>query len=262
MLLVFDIGNTNITIGIFDIKDLKTSSKAKKVWRISTIKSQTADEYAVILMDMFYYSGIKSEDIKWVAAASVVPSLNYSFKELSEKYLGKKLFFVNSENCAGLKFAVKSKKQVGADRIANSVAAFNMFGGGIIVIDFGTATTFDCIDLKGRYLGGAIALGPAKSAQALSLKTAQLPHVETKKVLKAIGVTTEECIQAGLYFGYIGLIKEILERSKKEMKVNHIIATGGLADMISGEIKDIEQVCPDLTLNGIRLIWEKSRRRK
>ncbi|MDR2708774.1 MAG: type III pantothenate kinase [Elusimicrobiota bacterium] len=259
MLLVFDIGNTNITMGLFDISNPKS---AKQVWRLSTIKNQTADEYAVLIMDMFCYSNIKIDSIKAVAAASVVPSLNTSFKEMTKKYFNKDLFFVDSHNCAGLKFKVKNKTTVGADRIANCVAAFNEFGGGVIVIDFGTATTFDCVDDEGSYLGGAIALGPAMSAQALSLKTAQLPHVETKKVLKAIGITTEECIWAGLYFGYIGLIKELIARTKKEMHVNRIIATGGLAYIITDEIADIQANCPNLTLDGIRMIWQKEMENK
>ncbi|MDR1952042.1 MAG: type III pantothenate kinase [Elusimicrobiota bacterium] len=258
MILIFDIGNTNITIGLFD--DDKNQTNAKKVWRISSIRSQTADEYAIMLMDLFHYSGIKFSDIKYCAGASVVPHLNGAFEELAEKYLKQKIFFINSDNCAGLEFLVKNPKEVGADRIANAAAAFHLFGGESVVIDFGTATTFDCIDKDGKYLGGAIALGPSNAAKSLSLKTAQLPHVEIKKVSSAIGKSTVECIQSGLYIGYIGLIKEIILRIKNEMIVKHIVATGGLAYTIASEIKEIEKICPDLTLYGIKLIWEKSRK--
>jgi type III pantothenate kinase len=197
-----------------------------------------------------------------VAAASVVPALNGVFEELVLKYFGKKVFFINHINNGGLVFKTSNPKESGADRIADCVAAYSLYGGGCIVIDFGTATTFDCIDSKGRYLGGAIAPGPAISAQSLSLKTAQLPQVEMKKPSKAIGSNTVECIQSGLFFGYVGLIKELIARIKKEMKVNHIIATGGLAGLMSGEIKEIKEVSPDLTLEGIRIIWEKSRGKK
>lgn len=262
MFLALDIGNTNITIGLFEINNGKTQKGPVKVWRMSTTKCQTADEYGTMLMDMFYYSGFNAKDVSYVAAASVVPALINVFEELVKKYFNKKIFFVNYINKGGLKFASGNPREAGADRIADAVAAYSLYGGGTIVIDFGTATTFDCIDLKGRYMGGAIAPGPGISAQSLSLKTAQLPQVEMKKPLKSIGSTTVECIQSGLYFGYIGLIKEIISRIKKEMKVNHIIATGGLAGMMSGEIKEIEDICPDLTLEGIKIIWEKSQKTK
>lgn len=260
MFLALDIGNTNITIGLFEFANGKLAKSPVKVWRMSTAKGQTADEYGTLLMDMFYYSGFNASKVSHVAAASVVPSLNNVFEAFVKKYFNKKLFFVNHINNGGLKFASGNPKEAGADRIADAVAARSHYGGSIVVIDFGTATTFDCIDQKGRYLGGAIAPGPAMSAQSLSLKTAQLPHVEIKKPPKSIGTTTVECIQSGLYFGYVGLIREIIARIKKEMKVNHIIATGGLAEFMSGEIKEIKAICPDLTLEGIKIIWEKSRK--
>lgn len=259
MFLALDIGNTNITIGLFELEKGVPKNKALKVWRMSTSKGQTEDEYGTMLMDMFYYSGFNAKEVSYVAAASVVPSLNTIFEALVKKYFNKSLFFVNYINSGGLKFASGNPKEAGADRIADAVAAYSLYGGCTIVIDFGTATTFDCIDLKGRYIGGAIAPGPGISAQSLSLKTAQLPQVEMKKPLKSIGSTTVECIQSGLYFGYIGLIKEIITRIKKEMRVNHIVATGGLAELMSGEIKEIESICPDLTLEGIKIIWEKSK---
>ena len=262
MFLALDIGNTNITIGLFEFESGKVKKSPVKVWRISTAKGHTADEYGTLFMDMFYYSGFDAKKVSYVAAASVVPALNGVFEEFAKKYFNKKIFFIDYVNNGGLKFAFGNPKEAGADRIADAVAAYSIYGGGTIVIDFGTATTFDCIDIKGRYLGGAIAPGPAISAQSLSLKTAQLPQVEMKKPLKAIGNTNVECIQSGLYFGYAGLIKEIIARIKKEMKVNHIIATGGLADLMSGEIKDIEAVCPDLTIEGIRIIWEKTKEKK
>jgi pantothenate kinase, type III len=262
MFLALDIGNTNITIGLFNIEKGKVMPNPVKVLRMSTAKGQTADECGTAVMDMLYYSGFDAKKISHVAAASVVPALNAVIEDMVAGYFNKKVFFVSYINNGGLKFGTGNPKEAGADRIADAVAAYSIYGGGCLIIDFGTATTFDCIDLKGRYLGGAIAPGPAISAQSLSLKTAQLPQVEMKKPSKSIGTTTVECIQAGLYFGYVGLVKELILRIKKEMKINHIIATGGLAGLMSGEIKDIEAVCPDLTLEGIRMIWEKSANKK
>jgi type III pantothenate kinase len=257
MFLALDIGNTNITVGLFKMDGRNILNNPLNVWRMSTVRVQTSDEYATMLMDMFFYNGFDSKDVKHIAIASVVPSLNVVFEEMAKKYFNKKIFFVNHKNSGGLKFTSLDKKEVGADRIADAVAAYVMYGGGCVIIDFGTATTFDCIDPKGRYLGGAIAPGLLISAQSLSLKTAQLPQVELKKPLKAIGTTTVECIQAGLYFGHVGLVKEIIKRTKKEMKVNHIIATGGLASLMLNEIDEIEVILPNLTLEGIRIIWKK-----
>jgi type III pantothenate kinase len=255
MFLAIDIGNTNITLGVFDCKAGKPLQCPKKVWRMSTIKGQTSDEYATMLMDMFFYSGYDAKSVEHVAVASVVPALNSVFEDLVKNYFKQKAFFVNHINNGGLKFSTSNPKETGADRIADAVAAYSLFGGGTVIIDFGTATTFDCVDPKGRYIGGAIAPGPAISAQSLSIKTAQLPQVEMKKPFRAIGKSTVECIQSGLFFGYVGLIKELISRVKKEMKVNRIIATGGLAELISHEIKEIELICPDLTLEGIRIIF-------
>jgi type III pantothenate kinase len=258
MFLALDIGNTNITIGLFNIQNGKVLPGPLKVWRMSTIKEQTSDEYATMLMDMFFYSGFDAKKVTYIGIASVVPSLNLVFEDLVRNYFGEKAFFINHINSGGIVFNVPNPKEVGADRIADAVAAYSMYGVGCVIIDFGTATTFDCIDEKGRYIGGAIAPGPAISVQSLSLKTAQLPQVEMKKPLKSIGNTTVECIQSGLYFGYIGLVKELLGRIKNEMELKHIIATGGLADLMVGEIKEIEIILPNLTLEGIRIIWERS----
>ncbi|MDR2192428.1 MAG: type III pantothenate kinase, partial [Endomicrobium sp.] len=185
MFLAIDIGNTNITLGLFEIKENKPVKSPKKIWRMSTLKGQTSDEYATMLMDMFFYSGYEAKSVKHVAIASVVPSLNAVFEDLVKNYFHKKAFFVSHTNNGGLKFATSNPKETGADRIADAVAAYSIFGGGTVIIDFGTATTFDCVDLKGRYIGGAIAPGPAISAQSLSLKTAQLPQVEMKKPKQA-----------------------------------------------------------------------------
>jgi type III pantothenate kinase len=258
MFLALDIGNTNITIGLFNMQKGKVLPGPLKVWRMLTIKEQTSDEYAIILMSMLFYSGFDVKKVTNIGIASVVPSLNFVFEDLVSNYFGKKVFFVNHINSGGIVFNVPNSKEVGADRIADVAAAYSMYGGGCVIIDFGTATTFDCIDKKGRYIGGAIAPGLAISIQSLSLKTAQLPQIDMKKPLKSIGSTTEECMQSGLYFGYIGLVKELLVRIKNEMELKHIIATGGFADLVVGEIKGIEVILPNLILEGIRIIWGSS----
>jgi type III pantothenate kinase len=258
MFLALDIGNTNITIGLFNMQNRKVLPGPLKAWRMFTIKEQTSDEYAAMLMNMFFYSGFDAKKVTNIGVASVVPSLNIVFEDLVRNYFGKNVFFINHINSGGIVFNVTNPKEVGADRIANAVAAYSMYGGGCVIIDFGTATTFDCIDETGKYIGGAIAPGPVISAQSLSLKTAQLPQVEMKRPLKSIGNTTVECIQSGLYFGYIGLVKELLGRIKNEMELKHIIATGGLAGLIVGEINEIKIILPNLTLEGIRVIWESS----
>jgi type III pantothenate kinase len=255
MFLALDVGNTNITVGLFDSDKKKVLASPLKVWRMLTIKGRTFDEYATILMNMFSNSGFNVNEIISIAVASVVPSLNIVFEDLARKYFNKKIFFVNYKNSGGLVIVSENPKEIGADRIADVVAAYSIYGGNCIIIDFGTATTFDCVDSEGRYIGGAIAPGPTVLAQSLSLKTEQLPKVDMEKPLKPIGSTTVECIQSGLYFGYVGLVKELILRIKKEMKVKHIIATGGLASIMLSEIKEIETVLPNLTLEGIRIIW-------
>jgi type III pantothenate kinase len=258
MFLALDIGNTNITIGLFDMQNGKVFPGPLKVWRMFTIKEQTFDEYATMLMDMFFYSGFDAKKVTSIGIASVVPFLNLTFEDLARNYFGVKAFFVSHINSGDIVFSVPNPREVGADRIADVVAAYSMYGGGCVIIDFGTATTFNCIDEKGRYVGGAIVPGIVTSAQSLSLKTAQLPQVEIIKPLKSIGNTTVECIQSGLYFGYTGLVKELLERIKNEMELKHIIATGGFADLMVEEIKGIKIILPNLTLEGIRIIWESS----
>ncbi|MDR1926749.1 MAG: type III pantothenate kinase [Endomicrobium sp.] len=258
MFLALDIGNTNITVGLFNMKKNKILRGPLKIWRMSTVKRQTLDEYASILMNMFFYSGYDSNEIRSIAIASVVPSLNTVFEGLAKKYFKKKIFFINYKNSGGLVFASANPKESGADRIANVVAAHCICSDSCLIIDFGTATTFDCVAPDGKYMGGAITPGPGIFAQSLSLNTAKLPEIEMKKPLKLIGTTTVECIQSGLYFGYTGLVKELIARIKKEIRVKHIIATGGLAGLMSEEINEIEVILPDLTLEGIRIIWEKT----
>ncbi|MGE4384701.1 MAG: type III pantothenate kinase [Endomicrobiaceae bacterium] len=258
MFLAIDIGNTNITLGLFKFKGEIVEKNPVKIWRIATSKKKTVDEYATGILDIFRYSDIDFKQLRTIAVASVVPSLDNVFLELTELYFHKKAFFVTTNHSGGLNVAYGNPEEVGADRIADAVAVYKMYGGPAIVIDFGTATTFDCIDSKGNYLGGVIAPGPAISAESLTQRTAKLPAVNIKMPAHIIGRSTVECIQSGLYYGYIGLVKEILARVKNKMQPDvKIIATGGLATLISKEIKEIKNIIPELTLEGIRIIWQK-----
>ncbi|MDR1511472.1 MAG: type III pantothenate kinase [Endomicrobium sp.] len=259
MFLALDIGNTNITVGLFGMRDGKILPKPLKVWRMLTKKDGTSDEYAVMLMNMLFYSGFDAKEVNNIAISSVVPLLIDVFKELFKKYFDKEIFFVSCDSCGELIFSAENSKETGADRIANVVAAYSFYKEGCIVVDFGTATTVDCINCSGEYIGGAITMGPLILMQSLNLKAPQLPNiVKIKKPLRSIGFNTFECMQSGIYFGYVGLVKELITRMKKEIKVKHVIATGGLAEVMLDDIKDIEIVFPNLTLEGIRIIWEKT----
>lgn len=258
MLLAIDIGNTNVTLGVFKLQPGQSSQKLVKIWRLSTNKNMTDDEYGIKILNLLYYSSIDANQIKGIGIANVVPSLNPAFIEMSKKYFNKTPIFVDSSSLNSKKILYDNPVEIGADRIANAVAAFDMFGGPAIIIDFGTATTFDCIDKKGSYLGGVIAPGPAISSEALAKRTAKLPRVEICKPDKVIGKSTIKGIQSGLYYGYAGLIKEILFRIKLEMEDKvKIIATGGLANLIVPEIRGVSKVVPELTLEGIKIIWGK-----
>ena len=263
MFLAIDIGNTNITLGLFKFNGNNINSKPFQIWRIATSKKKTADEYAIKILDIFYYSNInlKKQRIKNIAIASVVPSLDTVFGELTRKYFNVEAFFINSNKSGGLKYKYTNPSEIGADRIADAVAVYDKYKTSAIVIDFGTATTFDCIDKNGYYLGGVITAGPLISAEALANRTAKLPLVNISMPQNTIGTTTVEGIQSGLYYGYIGLVKEILIRLKKQMKDENIkvIATGGLCDLIAKEMREINAIIPELTINGIKLIWEKEK---
>jgi type III pantothenate kinase len=261
MLLVIDIGNTNITVGIFRIDGAGTTVQGPvQLWRLSTGKTKTADEYGTAILDLFHYSPFNAADVSAIAIASVVPQLDRVFDDLARTYFKKNAFFVTAATKAIHGIIYDDAREVGADRIADAAAAFALYGGPAIVIDFGTATTFDCINARGDYLGGAIAPGPLISAESLAERTAKLPRVEMVRPDSVIGKSTVKSIQAGLYFGYIGLIKEILKRIKEELPDDpKIIATGGLAGLIVPEIEEVKHIAPELTLEGIRIIWERSR---
>ena len=253
MLLAIDIGNTNIGVGIFKGKSLI------KNWKIRTEREKTCDEYGIILLNLLALSGMEVKEIKSVIFSSVVPPLTPVFQDLSRSLFRTKPLVVGPGLKTGMAILYENPLEVGADRVVAALAAFEKHGGPCIVVDFGTATTFDAVSSKGEYLGGAIAPGIQISAEALYLRTAKLPHIEIKKPHKAIGRTTVASMQSGLYFGYIGLVSNIIEEIKRELGTQaSVISTGGFAAQISHEIKPIDFHEPDLALEGLRILHDRS----
>lgn len=247
MLLAIDIGNTNVVLGVFDGDQLSHR------WRLGTLKGRTEDEYVVLLHDLFELSGVSSADIRAVTICSVVPPLNDSFQKMCRTYFHLDPFFVEPASQDLMPIRYKPVSDVGADRVVNAVAAVRMFGAPAIVVDFGTATTFDAISGQGEYVGGIIAPGIQISAEALFARTAKLPRVEIKRPSSVIGDCTVASMQSGIYLGYIGLVEGILGRMKKGLDEPVIIATGGLAELISVELEQIDRVEENLTMYGLKM---------
>jgi len=255
MLLAIDIGNTNITLGVF-------SETLVSSWRLSTQPNATSDEYGTKILDLFHYATLERAKINAVAVASVVPSLTSLFQELTKKYFDLDAFIIDENVKNTLPNLYDNPKEVGADRIVNAVAALERVGAPCLVVDFGTATTFDCITKDKKYAGGLIVPGPNLSAESLALHTAKLPRVAFLKPAKLIGKSTVESIQSGLYYGYVELVDGLCERLKKELGSGcKIISTGGLASALAKDSKTIKpnSIYPNLTLEGIKLIWERNR---
>jgi type III pantothenate kinase len=260
MLLTLDVGNTNTVLGLYR----QGSEELVTHWRISTLRTQTADEYGVLFLNLFAMRKVEPTEVSSVIIASVVPPLETTLRQVCERYFNLKPMLVEPGIKTGMPILVDNPAELGADRLANGVAAFARYGGPCIVVDFGTATTFDVISAKGEYIGGVIAPGLAISAEALFSRAAKLSRVDVKKPAKVVGTNTIAHMQSGLYYGYIGLVDGILERILNETKTPEstapkIIATGGLARLIVDDSRFIDTIDEMLTLDGLRLIYDRNK---
>ena len=283
MLLALDVGNTNTVLGLYrldeDPPDAALATQALPAetpadpnlaahWRVTTHRAQTSDEYGVLFVNLFNMHGISVGQVKHIIISSVVPPVESTLRRVCEKYFHLQPLFVEPGIKTGMPVLVDNPTELGADRLVNAIAAFERYGGPCIVVDFGTATTFDVISAKGEYLGGAISPGLGISADALFSRAARLGRVDIKRPAKVIGTNTVTHLQSGLYYGYIGLVDGILERMLAEIQNSQpngdtaapkVIATGGLAHMLHEDSKYITAIDDMLTLDGLRLLYERNR---
>lgn len=254
MLLAVDIGNTSVTLGIFEGHELRAT------WRMATRIHQMFDEYAVILLNLLHLKGLAPSDVDRIAICSVVPPLTPVFEELSREYFKVSPLVIGAGVKTGVRIRLDNPREAGADRIVNAAAAHHLYLGPVIIADLGTATTFDVVSGEGDYLGGAIAPGIATAAEALFSRAAMLPRVELLRPRQAIGTNTVAAMQSGLLFGYVGLVEGVVTRIQQELAEKaKVIATGGYAGLIARETTVIDEVSLDLTLIGLRLIYLMNR---
>ncbi|MCX6551079.1 MAG: type III pantothenate kinase [Acidobacteria bacterium] len=259
MLLAIDIGNTNIVLGVFKGQTLGQS------WRLATSRERTADELGLMVSQLLERAAIKPAAIDGVIMASVVPPLTATMIDMSERYLGMRPLNLEPGVETGMPVLYENPAEVGADRIVNGIAAYEAYGRArqtpLVVLDFGTATTFDAISARGEYLGGVICPGIQISADALFQRAARLPRIDVRKPAHVIGRTTVTSMQSGLFFGYVGMVEGLVHRIRRELGgAAYCVATGGLADVISPETDVVDAVDRDLTLQGLRLVWERNQR--
>lgn len=253
MLLVIDVGNTNIVLGIFKGKELMD------YWRVSTNRLRTTDEYGVLIRNLFYLNGVNSDEIDAIIISSVVPPVMPTLERMCQRYFGLTPLIIGPGVKTGMDIKYDNPREVGADRIVNAVAAYEKFGGPVIIIDFGTATTFCAVDKKGTYLGGAICPGIGISTDALVQRTAKLPRIEVVRTDKVICRNTVESMQAGVFYGFVGQVDGIVARMRKELGCKaKVVATGGLAVIVAPATDAIDVVEPMLTLEGLRIIYDRN----
>ena len=259
MLLAIDVGNTNIVLGVFDGAALVRS------WRLQTARERTSDELGLLVHALFDHDKIDRSKIQGIVLGSVVPPLTTTMRAMVEKYFGTTALTIEPGLDTGMPILYDNPAEVGADRIVNGIAAFEQYGRQagrpLIVVDFGTATTFDAVTVKGEYLGGAICPGVQISADALFQRAARLPRIDVRKPANVIGRTTVGAMESGLFFGYVGMVEGLVRRMDKELGGNALcVATGGLAEVIAPETSLIHHVDPDLTLKGLKIVWERNQK--
>ena len=253
MILVFDVGNTNIVLGVFDQDKLVTS------WRIATNRRHTADDLGVLVKNLFYFRGLEMSDVEALVMSSVVPPLTPAIVEMCKRYFGRGPLVVGPGVKTGMPIRYENPREVGADRIVNAVSVASRYGVPAIIVDFGTATTFCAVSRSGEYLGGAIAPGIGISTEALFEKAAKLPRIELVKPDQVIGKNTVASMQSGIYYGYLGQLEGIVHRFKKEIGDDAVVvATGGLAPLICSETDCVDYIDPDITLWGLKIIYERN----
>lgn len=255
MLLAIDAGNTNLTIGVYRADTLETH------WRLRTVRERTADEWGILMRQLFDSSNLDFAQIKGIVVSSVVPPIDAPLQAMARRYFSTAPLFVDSNTDMGLRIAIDNPREAGADRLVNAVAAFERYGGPVVVVDLGTAINFDVVSAKQEFLGGIICPGIGIAIGGLFEKAARLPLVDFREPARLIGTNTVDCIQSGLYFGTIGTIDGICARLREQLGAEtKFVATGGQAALVTRGSQYLETVDENLTLDGLRLIWERNRR--